>query len=207
MVPRMASDLSDIDRVQRLKQQMRTEAAARRAEQADAEHASRAIFGQLAALPEYARARTVMFYLDFHTEVRTRWFLPTAWGEGKLVVVPYCEKHEIELFRLNSLDELAPGLMHVLEPKPELRDQPGRRIAPEEIDLIVTPGLAFDCSGGRLGYGKGYYDRFFHRVRNDAVKAAVCFECQMFPEIPLLPHDVHMDMVITEKAVYRVPGD
>lgn len=209
MIPkRMASEIFeiiDIDEVRRLKQQMRAEAAARRAKQADVERASRGIFGQLAALPEYARARTVMFYLDVRTEVRTRWFVPTAWGEGKTVVAPYCEGREIELFRLDSLAELAPGIMHVLEPKAELRRQPGRHVAPAEIDLIVTPGLAFDRRGGRLGYGKGYYDRFFHRVRADAVKAAVCFECQMFPEIPLLPHDVRMDMVVTEKAVYRAP--
>jgi len=206
MIPKcMASEMIDIDEVRRLKQQMRTEASARRAKHADAEHASRAIFGQLASLPQYARARTVMFYLDVRTEVRTRWFVPTAWDEGKRVVAPYCEGHEIELFRLDGLDELAPGIMHVLEPKPELRRQPDRHVAPTEIDLIVTPGLAFDRRGGRLGYGKGYYDRFFHRVRADSVKAAVCFECQMFPEIPLLPHDVRMDVVVTEKAVYRVP--
>ena len=101
--------------------------------------------------------------------------------------------------------------MGVLEPKQELRGRADRRIDPTELDLIVAPGLAFDRRGGRLGYGKGYYDRFLHQIRGDATKLAVCFECQLFPEIPVLPHDVRMDLVVTENAIYpsfpgRCPG-
>jgi 5-formyltetrahydrofolate cyclo-ligase len=193
-----------IDEVRRLKQRMRVEASARRAGQPDAERLSRRIVERLAALPEYARAGTLMFYLDVRSEVRIRWFLPTAWEAAKRVVVPYCENGEIELFRLVDLDELAPGTMGVLEPKTELRQNGDRRVAPVELDLIVAPGLAFDRRGGRLGYGKGYYDRLLHQIRPDATKLAVCFECQLFPEIPVLPHDIRMDMVVTENAVYRV---
>ncbi len=65
------------------------------------------------------------------------------------------------------------------------------------------PGLAFDRRGGRLGYGKGYYDRLLHHVRSDATKAAVCFECQLLADIPLLDHDIRMDLVVTEQAVYH----
>lgn len=192
-----------IDEVRRLKQQMRIEASARRAKQPDADRLSRQIFGQLTALPEYADARTLMLYLDVRHEVRTRWFLPKAWGDGKRVVVPYCENGQIELFQLDSLAEVAPATMGVLEPKPDLRRRPDRMVDPVELDLIVAPGLAFDRRGGRLGYGKGYYDRFLHQLRDDATKSAVCFECQLFPEIPLLPHDIRMDMVVTENAVYQ----
>jgi 5-formyltetrahydrofolate cyclo-ligase len=91
----------------------------------------------------------------------------------------------------------------VPEPKFELRDLPDRQIDPALIDLIIIPGLAFDLHGGRLGYGKGYYDRFLHKTRAIAAKVAVCFECQLFPEIPVLPHDVRMDMVVTENTLYR----
>ncbi len=192
-----------IDEVRRLKKQMRREATARRAKQPDAERLSRQIFQQLAALPEYVRARTLMLYLDVRSEVRTRWFVHTVWGEERRVVVPYCENGEIELFRLNSFDELAAGTMGVLEPKPDLRGCTERKIDPSELDLIVAPGLAFDRRGGRLGYGKGYYDRLLHRIRADATKLAVCFECQLFAEIPILPHDIRMDMIVTEKAVYQ----
>ena len=192
-----------IDEVRRLKQQMRVEASARRAKQPDVDRASRSIFQWLTALPEYAAARTLMLYLDVRSEVRTRWFLPTAWSEGKRVAAPYCERGDIELFQLQDLEEWSPGLMGVLEPKPELRRRRDRKVDPAELDLIIVPGLAFDDRGGRLGYGKGYYDRFLHRIRGDATKLAVCFECQLFPEIPALPHDIRMDMVVTENRVYR----
>ena len=192
-----------IDQVRQLKKHMRAEASTLRRKQPDAEDLSRRIFQQIDALPEYARAPTLMLYLNVRSEVRTRWFVPTAWNEGKRVVVPYCENGEIELFRLDRLDELAPGAMGVLEPKPELRGRTDRRIEPSELDLIVTPGLAFDARGGRLGYGKGYYDKLFHQVRPDATKLAVCFQCQLFPDIPVLPHDIRMDIVVTESTVYR----
>lgn len=192
-----------IDEVRRLKQQMRVEASARRAKQPNADRLSRRIFEQLTALSEYVHARAMMVYLDVRSEVRTRWFLPTAWAEDKRVVVPYCDNGDIELFRLQSIDELAPGTMGVMEPKPELRHRQDRKVEPTELDLIVMPGLAFDRHGGRLGYGKGYYDRFLHQLRDDATKLALCFECQLFPEIPVLAHDVRMDRVITENAIYQ----
>lgn len=192
-----------IDEVRQLKRQMRADAKARRAKQPDAERLSREIFGRLAALPEYARARTVMIYLDIRDEVRTRWFVPKAWTDGKRVVVPYCEASELRLFRLDGFDELAPAAMGILEPKPELRGRSDKTIEPAELDLIVAPGVAFDRRGARLGYGKGYYDRLLQRIRGDATKAAVCFECQLVDEVPSLPHDVRMDVIVTEKAVYR----
>jgi len=195
-----------IDEVRRLKQQIRVEASARRAKQPDADRLSRQVFQRLTALDVYARSGTLMLYLDVRSEVRTRWFLPTAWAAGKRVIVPYCENGDIHLFQLENLDELSPGTMGVLEPKPELRGN-GHQINPTDLDLIIMPGLAFDRRGGRLGYGKGYYDRFLHQTRDDAVKAAVCFECQLFPNIPVLPHDIRMDLVITECAIYRAQVD
>jgi 5-formyltetrahydrofolate cyclo-ligase len=195
-----------IDEVLRQKKQLRAEASARREKQPDGQRASEAIFRQLAALPEYARARTVMLYLDFLSEVRTRWFLPTAWSEGKHVVVPYCENGELELFRLDHVGELAPGTIGVLEPRRELRGHAERKIDRRGLDLIVIPGLAFDRRGGRLGYGKGYYDRFLGHIRGDATRVAICFECQLVAEVPVLPHDIRMHMIVTEKAIYRIGG-
>jgi 5-formyltetrahydrofolate cyclo-ligase len=199
-------DDETINDTRRLKRQMRAEAAVRRASQADAEHLSREIFRRLAALPEYAAAATVLVYLDIRSEVRTRWFLPSAWAAGKRVAVPFCEESRLGLFRLDHLDQLAPGAMGILEPKSDLRTLADKRIAPADLDLIVVPGLSFDRRGGRLGYGKGYYDKLLHEVRGDAAKVAVCFECQLAAEIPALPHDVRMDLIVTEKAVYRVGG-
>jgi len=192
------------DNVLQIKRRMRAEAAARRALQTDPEGLSREIFRRLAALPEYLRARTVLLYLDVRNEVRTRWFAPAVLAEGNRLARPYCERGEIELFRFNAFDELAPGAKGILEPTPELRRRAERRIEPTELDFLVIPGVAFDRRGGRLGHGHGYFDKLLSRVRADAIKTAVCFECQLFDAIPTLPHDVPMDWIVTEKAAYRI---
>jgi 5-formyltetrahydrofolate cyclo-ligase len=192
-----------VDRVRQLKQQMRVEASARRAKQPAVDRLSRQIFERLAVAPEYVTARTLMLYLDIRSEVRTRWYVPTLWEQGKTVVVPYCENGDIELFRLEQFEDLVPGTMGVLEPQHELRRLEQRRVTAADLDLILIPGLAFDRHGSRLGYGKGYYDRLLHQIRPDATKVGLCFECQLFAEIPVLPHDICVDVVITENGLYR----
>jgi 5-formyltetrahydrofolate cyclo-ligase len=184
------------------KAEIRKQAEANRRQQPDKERLSQAICERFASLPEYAAARTVMMYVDVRNEVRTRPFLPAALAQGKRMVVPYCVDGELELFPLESLDELAVASFGLLEPKPELRLLPQKRVEPEELDLVMVPGVAFDRQGGRIGHGKGYYDRLLRRVRPDAPLIGIAFECQIFAEIPMLPHDVRMDKVITERGVY-----
>jgi len=163
---------------------------------------SRLICRKFAALPRYSAARTVMFYVDFGDEVRTRCLLEAALDEGKRVVVPYCAGDVLKPFRLVSMDELALGTYGILEPKAELRQNVDRRVRLPEVELAMVPGVAFDRKGGRLGHGKGYYDRLLASAGPDTELVALAFECQVFPEIPMLPHDVYMDKVVTETAVY-----
>jgi 5-formyltetrahydrofolate cyclo-ligase len=191
---------------QQRKQEIREQAHANRKAQPDKEELSRAICAQFASLPEYAAAKTVMFYVDVRTEVRTREYLPTALSHYKRIVVPYCVDGELELFLLESMDELAVGMYKILEPKAELRNLPAKRIDVKELDLIMVPGVAFDRSGARMGHGFGYYDKLLEHARPDAPLVALAFECQLFPEIPTAPHDIFMDKIITEKAIYQGKG-
>ncbi len=186
-----------------LKQDLRRGALAARGAQQDKDRLSREICGKLAALPEYAAAETIMFYLDIRCEVRTRPFLPTARRDGKCVVIPYCIQRRLELFRMESLDELAPSSFGILEPTPEWQTQADRKVSPAELDLIVIPGVAFDRHGGRLGHGGGYYDKLLRQVREHTRLVALAFECQLIPQVPMLSHDVYVDKVITETSVYR----
>lgn len=188
---------------QQRKQALREQAHANRRAQENKEELSRQICGKFAALPEYAAARTVMCFVDVRTEVRTRQFLPEALTHDKRIVVPYCVEGELELFLLESMDELAVGMYKILEPKPELRGLPEKRVAVEELDLIMVPGVAFDRRGGRMGHGKGYYDKLLEHARPGVPLVALAFECQLFDEIPTAPHDVFMDKIITERAVYE----
>jgi 5-formyltetrahydrofolate cyclo-ligase len=192
-----------LEKILREKQELRLSMGARRETQQEADLLSRRIWDKMLALPQFASARTVMTYLDIGSEVRTRAYLPELWQLGKRVVVPYCMAREIRLFQLKNMDELSTGTWQILEPKPEWLLRMDRRVDAAELDLIVVPGVAFDRYGDRLGLGKGYYDRFLQRVRPDAVKISPAFECQLVDKIPVLPHDVRVDMVITENAVYH----
>lgn len=190
--------------VQELKKAIREQAHENRRNQENKEELSRAICEKFVSLPQYAAARTVMFYVDVRTEVRTRDSLATALTHGKQIVVPWCNAAgELELFWLKSMDDLSIGMYKILEPKPELRTLPDRQVAVRELDLIMVPGVAFTREGARMGHGKGYYDKLLEHARPDTPLVALAFECQLFPDIPTQAHDVFMDLVITESNVYK----
>lgn len=196
------------DDPQAQKAAIREQARKNRVAQKDKDAVSRTIVSKFFALPAYTAAKTVLFYVDAGSEVRTRHQLQEAIASGKRVVVPWCvvETNELELFWLEDVTELVEGAYRILEPKEELRRLPHKVIRPEELDLVMVPGTAFDPQGGRMGQGKGYYDRLLSRVRPDAPLVALAFDCQMFPEIPVAPHDVFMDTVLTESTAYTGKG-
>jgi 5-formyltetrahydrofolate cyclo-ligase len=191
---------------QERKKALREQAHENRRAQENKDELSRRICETFVGLPEYTAARTVMFYVDVRTEVRTRHFLPTALAHGKRIVIPYCVENALELFHFESPDELAVGMYKILEPKPELRALPAKRVEVDELDLIMVPGVAFDRKGARMGHGFGYYDKLLEHARADAPLVALAFECQLFDEIPTAAHDVFMDKIVTEKAVYLGQG-
>ena len=188
------------------KQLIREQAHANRNAQPDKDEISRQIVASFMAQPEYAAARTVMFYVDVRSEVRTRNDLEAALQTGKKIVVPFCVDGELELFHLESMDELEFGMYRILEPRADLRSVAAKRVDVKELDLIMVPGVAFDRRGGRTGHGKGYYDKLLEHARLDTPLIALAFECQLFPEIPMQSHDMFMDKVVTESAVYEGLG-
>jgi len=189
-----------------LKKEIRKQAQIRRKNQPDKDEVSRVVCRTLASLPEYVAGLTVMLYVHRRDEVRTREFLPLAIALGKRVVVPYCTDDNLELFQLENMDELAVSTYDILEPRLELRALPKKRIEVSEVDLIVVPGVAFDREGGRVGHGRGYYDRLLRKAGPDLPCVGIAYECQLFPRIPMLAHDMYMDRVITENAIYHGRG-
>lgn len=189
-----------------VKKTIREQAHANRRAQENKDELSAAICEKFIAQSEFALARCLMAYIDVRAEVRTRRHLPKLLGGDKRIVVPYCVDDVLELFHLESMDELAIGMYKILEPKPELRARPGKRVDVQDIDLIMVPGVAFDRRGARMGHGFGYYDKLLEHARRDAPLVALAFECQVFPEIPTQPHDIFMDKIITEQAIYQGKG-
>lgn len=191
-----------------LKAALREKARKARVAQPDKDALSTVILGKVLTSGEYARAKVVMFYVEAGSEVRTRHAIPAALDAGKTVVVPWCvvETNTLELFRLTDVSELVEGAYRILEPRTDLRDLPDRRVRPDELDLVLVPGTAFDRSGGRMGQGKGYYDRLLEHARPDAPLVALAFDCQIVDAVPTDAHDVFMDKVVTESAEYTGRG-
>lgn len=179
--------------------------------QPDKDAVSQRAISLLMQLPEYQAAQTVLWYLDCRSELRTSPALPEAIKSDKRIIVPYCTVDEagankLGLWWLTSMDELVVGKWKILEPPRERWGEPGKELQPEEIDLVIVPGVAFSRDGGRMGNGQGYYDRMLARVRPDCPLVALCYESQLFDELIVSPHDVFMDKVVTEQAVYEGRG-
>jgi 5-formyltetrahydrofolate cyclo-ligase len=193
------------------KQALRERAYALRDAEPDKSRNSELICTAFTSLPAYRDAGTVMFYLSCRSEVRTRQTVQEVLGCGKQIVIPYCTvdgdgRRKLGLWRLDSLDELIPGMWKIPEPPKSRWGEPGKEVDPRALDLIMVPGVAFDAEGGRLGNGQGYYDRLLAGVRPDCGLYGVAFEAQLFDRIPMGGLDVYLDGVITEKCWYRGKG-
>lgn len=199
--------VEELSAIQLRKKAIREEAHENRRKLEHKDELSRKICERFVALPEYAAARTAMFYVDVRTEVRTRDYLAIALTHRKKIVVPWCnDRGELELFWLQGMDDLSIGMYKILEPRSELRHLSERRVPVTDLDLIMVPGVAFTRDGARMGHGKGYYDKLLEHARPDAPLIALAFECQFFSEIPTQDHDVFMDKIISECAVYEGRG-
>ncbi len=154
-------------------------------------------------LPEYRRARVVATYVGVKSEVATRSLIEGRLARGEPTAVVYRQEGDLALCLIRSLDELAPASFGLWEPAPALVADAERHCAPADVDLFLVPGLAFDLAGGRIGYGKGYYDRLLGTARPGAVFVALAFECQMVEHVPTSPRDVPVHLIVTERATYR----
>lgn len=193
------------------KGQMRRQAYDARNAQQDKDAVSLMAVAALMELPEYRAAQTILWYLDCRSELRTRHALPQALASDKRIVVPYCTVDEsgankLGLWWLQSMEELIVGKWNILEPPKGRWGEPGKEIPAADLDLVIVPGVGFSRGGGRMGNGQGYYDRLLEHVRFNCPLVGLCYECQLFDNLIVGPHDVFMDKVVTERAVYDGQG-
>ncbi|UFS68765.1 5-formyltetrahydrofolate cyclo-ligase [Geomonas sp. RF6] len=181
------------------KRSLRSGALARRGELTPAEVASLsdAVQRRFLSLPEFAAASTVALYSPIRNEVETSLVAREALRLGKELLFPAVVGPELEFRRVAALSDLARGAFGILEPQGEPRH-------PLTADLIVVPGVAFDLFGRRIGYGRGFYDRALHRMEGSGRLVGFCYDFQLVEEIAGEPHDVMMDLVVTEAAAVRV---
>lgn len=155
--------------------------------------------------PDSGRARAALaHWLEEHPQLRTIAVFSALPGEVDLSglcaartdlrwVYPKVSGDDLSFHHVRDADrELVAGAFGIREPRPDLT-----AVAVETIDAFLCPGLAFDKRGGRLGRGKGFYDRLLANARTDALKVGVCFPWQIVDDTFAEPHDIAMDAVVS----------
>jgi 5-formyltetrahydrofolate cyclo-ligase len=156
----------------------------------------RAMIDHILATEHFQRARTVMGYWSIGSEIDTLPFLQAALDTNKTLVLPKINRTAsvLDLYQVTNLEtDLQTGIWNIREPNPTIC----RPATATQIDLILVPGVAFDRQGGRVGHGKGYYDKLLAQCPR-AYKIAAAFEGQVFDRVPMDPHDIPVDALITE---------
>lgn len=177
------------------KQEIRKENLKRRSRLLGREEKNKTICQRFLSLAQYRAASTVMIYLSYRSEPDTHALATQILQDGKRLCAPVCGQNGLmDSYVFSDLSSLSPSEMQILEPP---RDKP---VLPDEIDLIVVPGCAFNESGYRLGYGSGYYDRYLRRTH--------AFTCGFFYDAlktDFTPEetDVPLHCIITETRIYH----
>lgn len=142
--------------------------------------------------------RSVMAYCSSFNEVNVDSLMKALIADGRTVAVPVTDKKTsvITPSAIEGLDEIKRGAYGIREPINI------RKVHIEDMEAIIVPGLGFDRKGTRLGFGKGCYDRFLANYKG--LKIGVCYEFQLFDEIPSDEYDVPMDIIVTESGCYAV---
>ena len=147
------------------------------------------------------KANTVCIYVNMLNEVNTTNIIEYLLKNNKIVGVPVIKNDIVEFYKINSLDELTnTANFGIKEPLPS----PALLINKKDIDLIIVPGVCFDLENNRLGFGKGYYDKYLIDLPTKAMKIGICFEKQIIKNalLPIEEHDIKMDYLFTENQVY-----
>lgn len=165
------------------------------------EEKSRAIMKALFLMPIYLDSDTILTYVNYKSEVNTTDLVNKALADGKRVFAPRVSGETMEFYQLNGMKDLKEGYQGIWEPSGGLAFE-------TESDtghtLMLMPGAVFDENCHRIGYGKGFYDKYLNRISESGIAVpalALCFECQVLPEIPSETHDIRPQMILTEKKL------
>lgn len=143
----------------------------------------------------YKNAKCIMLYKRLGNETDTNEIIKRAFSDNKRLVFPVTDQKsgKITPYYADSSTEFKSGGFSVSEPKDS-------EIAnPSDIDVVLVPGIAFDKSGARVGFGKGCYDMFL--AKTNAIKIGFCYDFQLCDKIPADSHDITMDYIITESGI------
>ncbi len=161
---------------------------------------SNRVIENLSTMEDFARAKVVMPYISFGTEVNTHGLIRSL-IEDKKVLVPVVadrEGNKIILSELRNWKELSSGAYGILEPRKEFM----RERDASKVDISIVPGITFDVHGNRIGYGGGYYDRLL--MKAGGIKVGIAYDFQVLDRIPSEGHDIEVDKIVTDKKIISV---
>lgn len=143
----------------------------------------------------YKNAEMIFTYVDFGSEVKTSELITTAIKEGKKIAVPKIIGNRMDFYQIQSMDDLHQGYFGIREPD---SDVPVKN----QSALMLMPGVVFDRERSRIGYGKGFYDKY---LEENPMKhtVAVAYECQIQDRIPSGPLDKKPFLIVTECNIYQ----
>jgi len=163
------------------------------------QRASNRMLTVFCALPDFKEPRKVLCYASMADEVQIRPLMEKWLSLGVTVALPHITgKGQMEAVSFTDIDSLVEGEYGILTPDLEK----GEIIPPDELDLIIVPGIAYDTRGERLGMGGGFYDAYLARATK-AKRIALAFSCQLVAKIPMEAHDVLVHKIITEQGIYN----
>lgn len=146
--------------------------------------------------PWFHETEDIYCYIDFDGEPGTRRIIEEAWRLGKRVWVPKVFGDRMDFWKIASYEELSPGAFSILEPAGTSEKASGGD------GLMIVPGVAFDRKRNRIGYGRGYYDRYLS-THSGLRTIAVAFECQIVEEIEREETDIVPMVLVTDQALYQ----
>ena len=146
---------------------------------------------------EIQNAQIVMSYLSYGNEVNLQRLHEILWQKGIQVAVPIVQDEKqgkmfASIFLPEDLEKMETSNFGIKEPCIQ------RPVKPQEIDVVLVPGVVFDVKGGRMGHGKGFYDRFLSSLRSDTIKIGICYELQIVAQVLSEEWDVPLSYLCTE---------
>lgn len=173
------------------KKELRKKYTKVRAEVEDKDLKDKLIRKNLRKLDLYKKARSVFVFISYRSEVDTKGIIDDILADGKKLLVPLVKGSEMIAVEVKGIDDLEPNKMGILEPKD------GEEVT--EVDLTLTPGLAFDKAGYRLGYGGGYYDKFFSKV--DTIRMGIGYYDQFVESLVHEDYDKPLQYLVTDRGL------
>jgi 5-formyltetrahydrofolate cyclo-ligase len=155
---------------------------------------------RLLSVPGYRAARTIMAYCSYGSEVLTDELIRQALAQGKRVAVPKVvgrETCEMQVQSIRSLEDVSPGEFGIREPR---KNADCAVLDPSRIDVVLVPGIAFDRQGYRIGFGKGFYDRWIRAVPAHKL-VGLAYDFQVLERIPIEKHDVAVGLIVTDTRI------